>query len=390
MRSKFAVACLVTLTVSTCAQAQQPPLVFARESFLFGENGSGYLFGPLQEQNPVVAPGFVTEITPWESNSSAFLWQPESLFSSTYEFSRGGSIVFDPRAGDDLNVASRRADEFPRTNTYYLNFLVNSGKLEEFGTGHALVGYTGEFDIKAYLGEEGAEPMAGALVGFASDFDVFGNQQLDLVIRTQIAPDMVGDIVVLPDVLEATTYQIVLKIDVDNDGPVDLLDYWVNPRDTSSEDAMSETALVADRVATYSIPELATTDHLTLVAENWKGFFQLDELGIGNSQPILLAPIFNCDLNGDGLVDASDMGLVFANWGKPGIGDVNGDGVVDAADAGVCFAEWTAEPAIAVNATSISEGMAAVPEPHPWAPMLVLLAGLSLPTRPPLTSRGDR
>ena len=45
------------------------------------------------------------------------------------------------------------------------------------------------------------------------------------------------------------------------------------------------------------------------------------------------------DLNGDGCVDAMDLGMVLAGWGGPG-GDANGDGTTDAADIGVLLASW--------------------------------------------------
>jgi hypothetical protein len=48
------------------------------------------------------------------------------------------------------------------------------------------------------------------------------------------------------------------------------------------------------------------------------------------------------DLNGDGVVDGSDLGLLFAAWGEcegcPE--DLNGDGQVDGSDLGLLFAAW--------------------------------------------------
>lgn len=41
------------------------------------------------------------------------------------------------------------------------------------------------------------------------------------------------------------------------------------------------------------------------------------------------------DLDGDGVVGGSDLGLLFANWGGSGVGDLDGNGVVDAADLGL-------------------------------------------------------
>ncbi len=52
------------------------------------------------------------------------------------------------------------------------------------------------------------------------------------------------------------------------------------------------------------------------------------------------------DINGDGVVGGSDLGLLLAMWGRcPGRGpcgaDLNGDGVVDGADLGILLSEWS-------------------------------------------------
>lgn len=46
------------------------------------------------------------------------------------------------------------------------------------------------------------------------------------------------------------------------------------------------------------------------------------------------------DLNGDGDVDAADLGLLLAGWGLGGATDINGNGTTDAADLGLVLAAW--------------------------------------------------
>lgn len=46
------------------------------------------------------------------------------------------------------------------------------------------------------------------------------------------------------------------------------------------------------------------------------------------------------DLNGDGKVDGADLGLLLANWGRPGKTDLNGDGTTDGADQAILMAQW--------------------------------------------------
>ncbi len=48
----------------------------------------------------------------------------------------------------------------------------------------------------------------------------------------------------------------------------------------------------------------------------------------------------NADLNGDGVVDGADLGILLNNWGGDGVGDLNGDGVVDGADLGILLINW--------------------------------------------------
>jgi len=47
------------------------------------------------------------------------------------------------------------------------------------------------------------------------------------------------------------------------------------------------------------------------------------------------------DLNGDGVVDGADLGILLSNWGTPGPGDLDGNGVVDGADLGALLKAWT-------------------------------------------------
>jgi hypothetical protein len=50
----------------------------------------------------------------------------------------------------------------------------------------------------------------------------------------------------------------------------------------------------------------------------------------------------NCpaDLNGDGVVDALDLGILLGGWGFPGPSDINNDGTTDALDLGILLGAW--------------------------------------------------
>lgn len=47
------------------------------------------------------------------------------------------------------------------------------------------------------------------------------------------------------------------------------------------------------------------------------------------------------DLNGDGLVDGGDLGILLGTWGSAGPADLNADGVVDGADLGLFLGFWS-------------------------------------------------
>jgi len=68
--------------------------------------------------------------------------------------------------------------------------------------------------------------------------------------------------------------------------------------------------------------------------------------GGGARRPTLLevASSTPADLNGDGVVDGADLGILLSNWGDGGAADLNGDGVVDGADLGILLSNWGPVP----------------------------------------------
>jgi len=57
--------------------------------------------------------------------------------------------------------------------------------------------------------------------------------------------------------------------------------------------------------------------------------------------PPLPTPGTKGDLNSDGKVDVTDLGILLSNWGGGGSADINGDGVVDVVDLGVMLSDWS-------------------------------------------------
>jgi hypothetical protein len=46
------------------------------------------------------------------------------------------------------------------------------------------------------------------------------------------------------------------------------------------------------------------------------------------------------DLDGDGKINGTDLGLLLAGWGGSGPADLNRDGVTDGADLGILLSNW--------------------------------------------------
>ncbi len=55
---------------------------------------------------------------------------------------------------------------------------------------------------------------------------------------------------------------------------------------------------------------------------------------------LALTPSVPADLNGDGVVDGVDLGILLSGWGSAGAGDLSGDGVVDGIDLGILLSAW--------------------------------------------------
>lgn len=62
----------------------------------------------------------------------------------------------------------------------------------------------------------------------------------------------------------------------------------------------------------------------------------------GSRYAVLLRPICPADIDGSGIIDGSDLGMLLSNWGGFGTGDIDGNGVVDGGDLGLLVAGWGA------------------------------------------------
>jgi uncharacterized protein (DUF2141 family) len=48
------------------------------------------------------------------------------------------------------------------------------------------------------------------------------------------------------------------------------------------------------------------------------------------------------DMNGDGVVDSADLGILLSSWGTSNaLADLDGNGTVDSADLGILLSAWS-------------------------------------------------
>lgn len=77
----------------------------------------------------------------------------------------------------------------------------------------------------------------------------------------------------------------------------------------------------------------------------WAALAAPGATGVTSGSAIRVVELSACpitpDLNGDGIVNGADLGLLLGNWGGTGLGDLNDDGVVDGGDLGTLLAAWT-------------------------------------------------
>lgn len=82
--------------------------------------------------------------------------------------------------------------------------------------------------------------------------------------------------------------------------------------------------------------------HTANTGENWSVG---DTIGLDNDGDGLYDTAdFDCrcpgDVNGDNVINESDLGLVLSNWLNGAGGDVTGDGQTDEADMGLLLSNW--------------------------------------------------
>ncbi len=75
------------------------------------------------------------------------------------------------------------------------------------------------------------------------------------------------------------------------------------------------------------------------IYDRWVEFGKSAPVDMDTATLALTAGVLG-DLNGDGVVDGTDLGLLLGGWGSPGASDLSGDGTTDGTDLGLLLGNW--------------------------------------------------
>ena len=208
-----------------------------------GKYAVGSLYNGTTGQNPPV-PGFTT---PWNQAGGATNAQVIStgLTSTAVTYETGGAVNLVGPTASGVSTLARNLT-VPSSTTYYISALCNRGNVNTINPGaYSLLGF-GNTGTPA-LGSAGSGFM-GVYIGYSEVGATDSNGTLDdfgdLVLRTRqlIGGSNIGVDTILVDGQATTTfsktYLVIAKLNVNATG-TDLLSYWVNPTNLTSDTQMS-------------------------------------------------------------------------------------------------------------------------------------------------------
>lgn len=383
------------------------------------------LIGPDDDfGNPIVTPGW-TGVTSAEHSTTrkwyrnypvrSYLFTLDSLHHSAvnYEDASTGKVEFeayDFPGSFSFRSFTRAMDAYDPADTYYMSFLLQTSSLTPGALGErgqSLVGFTNNHgnhgtEIEpAYKNQPGAAEVFGLMVGF----DGRGTDQRisDLVLRAKIDtgggptdPEFANTVLLAGEVanpndpadahvstLENLTLLVMLKLEVNVQDDIDLVTYWINPSDVSTEAQATSTSLATGMVETYAMDLNTNITRIILASNQYEDrtlFFDEPRLGYDFYSVAGVEPPpegIVGDFNNDGTVNAADYVLWRDNLGGTAVLE-NDDtpGMVDPSD----YEDWVASFG-GMEMPSSGAASLAIPEPLAWSQILLLALGILARTR---------
>jgi hypothetical protein len=158
-----------------------------------------------------------------------------------------------------------------------MSFLVNPGG--SFGSagssdGRAVVGFTNFYNSATFNNDAGSANLFGLSVGYKGT-GAGGPDDFDLVMYARDGSGDAFDFVLNDTPVANETSLVLLKV-TPQAGP-DVVDYWVNPSDASSEAALDLTAAQMGSYATFAFNTPGDVDRLSVTTSDWSRTFFYDE-----------------------------------------------------------------------------------------------------------------
>ena len=237
----------------------------------------------------------------------------DSLFGKETQSDTAESIIVSGTM--DMELAPN-AEPFTDVTVTQLNLALDNGTVEYdffclpiFGCQHMVLNFS-DFQIELL------EPVSGVIAGDGSVV------LADIAVLMSFNYDVSGDVfdvagVSVSDPADPPIVTFAFRLD-GVDGEMSVVDITMSS--VPGE-------IPADKLPTgiYSVNTMTTVD---LANTSMSGTYKADSGTPG-------------DLNGDGLCNGADLGLLLAQFGGPGSADFDGDGVVQGGDLGLLLSYWT-------------------------------------------------
>jgi PEP-CTERM motif len=282
---RFALVFSVLLTVAVSRARADIPI--ASDSYATGSNpASGqYVAGnPLSNQPGLVTSGFTTGgytsgtgTSNFESTASGLINAADGADAST------GSVAWIGATGAEKSVARNLTAFTQSSTTYWVSELMSNTGNQTTTTGWVLSGF-GNTTVPS-LGT-GTAFLQGVFFGFADDSGAANEADLVMRYRDTSGGKSVAESVLVNGVNNATagnTYLVVAQITVNSGLTPDVVNYWVNPTDLSSQTALSNTALASGSINTLSFQGVGDFARLNYAETAWDGDAFFDEARLGTS-----------------------------------------------------------------------------------------------------------
>lgn len=260
--------------------------LIAADSYLIGTDPSAgeYSTGGLNGQDPAVTPGWTgSGSAPWSVGSANLQADTLTLSNGAISYPTGGKGKYVASSFDFYRAGHHKLDTYTPADTYFMSFLVNPGGafLSSGSREHAVVGFSNFFSEAAFENTS-ADNVFGLFAGFHGEDAGAAQDQVDLILRARDGAGNLADTVLLSDAQD-TTYHVIYKLEVNKAGSTDVVTYWVNPSDLTSEAQATATALSSGVVNTTAMDTNSRIDRAFVVSNNWARSFFWDETRLGMS-----------------------------------------------------------------------------------------------------------